>query len=101
MRRGRVYTSSNLSRIHRVEPAAVVLALDELVDRGVLRTCLNSRKLPGYCLVEAAILPVPADSARPPRAVATRPITRCLDGALSGYETGIATHRALAMLARR
>lgn len=101
MRRGRVYTSSNLSRIHRIESAAVVLALGELVDQGVLRTCLNSRKLPGYCLVEAAVLPAQADDTKPPRAVATPPVTRRLDGALSGYETGIETHRALAMLARR
>lgn len=104
MRRGRVYTCSNLTRIHRLEPDAVAGALAELVDRGVLRTCLNSRKLPGYCLSESnAVSSAQADEESAPlsREVATPAVTRRIDGVLSGYETELATRRALAMLARR
>jgi hypothetical protein len=101
MRRGRVYTSANLARIHRVEPAAVAGALAELVNRGVLRTCLNSRKLPGYCLIESNAVGVEAESRSLSREVATPAVTRRLDGVLSGYENELSTRRALAMLARR
>jgi hypothetical protein len=99
MRRGRVYTSSNLARIHRVEPDAVVVALAELVAKGVLRECLNSRKLPGFCLAESssALTERQADGG----VVATPAVTRRVDGVLRGYETELATRRALAMLARR
>lgn len=99
MRRGRVYTSANLSRIHRVEPDAVASALAELVAKGVLRECLNSRKLPGFCLAESS--PAPAERQAAGGAVATQAVTRRLDGVLCGYETELATRRALAMLARR
>jgi hypothetical protein len=103
MRRGRVYTSANLARIHRVEPDAVAAALAELVNKGVLRTCLNSRKLPGYCLTESNAVAVQAEqvSASASREVATPAVTRRLDGVLSGYENELSTRRALAMLARR
>ncbi|WP_028224194.1 hypothetical protein [Paraburkholderia ferrariae] len=103
MRRGRVYTSANLTRIHRVEHDAVAHALSELVDRGVLRTCLNSRKLPGYCLTESCATPAVSlpVTVPPAREVATPAVTRRLDGVLSGYESELATRRALAMLARR
>ncbi|WP_411192556.1 hypothetical protein [Paraburkholderia sp. B3] len=99
MRRGRVYTSANLTRIHRVEADAVAHALAELVGKGVLRECLNSRKLPGYCL--AGSNPAPAQSQAVSGEVATPAVTRRLDGVLRGYETELATRRALAMLARR
>jgi hypothetical protein len=101
MRRGRVYTSANLTRIHRVEPDAVADALAELVNRGVLRTCLNSRKLPGFCLTESNAGGVQVESLSVSREVATPAVTRRLDGVLSGYENELATRRALAMLARR
>jgi hypothetical protein len=101
MRRGRVYTSANLARIHRAEPEAVAGALAELVNRGVLRTCLNSRKLPGYCLTESNVVAAQAEPVSTPREVATPAVTRRLEGVLSGYESELSTRRALAMLARR
>jgi hypothetical protein len=101
MRRGRVYTSANLTRIHRVEPDAVAGALAELVNKGVLRTCLNSRKLPGYCLTESGAVDVQAQALPASCEVATPAVTRRLEGVLSGYESELSTRRALAMLARR
>jgi hypothetical protein len=99
MRRGRVYSSANLTRIHRVEAEAVARALADLVSKGVLRECLNSRKLPGYCLAESTSSPEQRQVAT--GEVATPAVTRRLDGVLRGYESELATRRALAMLARR
>jgi hypothetical protein len=104
MRAGRAYTARNLARLHGTPVDTLNHALHELAEDGKIRPCYNSRREKGYCA--ARVEPPPAsetgeDTAQVATSVATQPVTRRLDSALTGYGSAMDAHRALAMLVRR
>lgn len=79
-------------------------ALCELVAHGSVGLRDNGLKAMGYCRNEAGETPSAqqyTDSPLAATSIATFPVTRKLEGSLSGYDSAIQQHRNLAMLARR
>jgi predicted DNA-binding transcriptional regulator len=100
MRHNRVYTVATFSRLFSVSEKVIETALATLLESGKVRACLNARRDMGYCLAGAKPSGVSAELSDV-TTVATLPVTRCIDGALAGYERQLDAHRSLAMLTRR
>jgi hypothetical protein len=103
MRRGRIYTAANLARLLGEKVSTVDEALCELVASGSIEACNQSMHALGYRRAEVhSAQPTQSDSTQPTEtSVATFPVTRRLEGSLTGYGASMEQHRALAMLARR
>jgi hypothetical protein len=104
MRRGRIYTASNLGRLLGEKADAVEQALCELVADGSVEACNKSMNVLGYRrseLMHVQQTAHPDTRQEAETSVATSPVTRRLEGSLSGYSASIERHRVLAMLVRR
>lgn len=100
MRHNRVYTVVTFSRLFGVSEQAVEAALATLIANGQVRPCNNARRNTGYCLAGTPQAPGSQELLRE-TSVATAPIARRFDRALSGYDRQLDQQRSLAMLVRR
>jgi hypothetical protein len=103
MRHGHVYSAANLGRLLGVSVDEITNALCKLVEDGTIRASDIGSDGHGYCrdLPGQTLHAGRDDSQQAATSIATFPVTRKLEGTLSGYEKAMEQHRALAMLARR
>jgi hypothetical protein len=100
MRHNRVYTAVTFSRLFGVSEAAVEAALATLIANGQVCSCNNARRNPGYCLTGTPQAQGSQELVSQ-TSVATAPMARRFDRALSGYGRQFDQQRSLAMLVRR
>jgi hypothetical protein len=87
MRRGRIYTAANLARLLGEKVSTVDEALCELVANGSIEACNQSTHALGYRRAEVhTTQPAVADATQQTElSVATFPVSRRLEGSLTGY----------------
>jgi len=100
---GQEYSATQLAHLLQVPRSAAAGMLRELSDEGLLRIIRKSARVVHFTPERPNPRPRAKRDPRPastPTSVATFPITRTLEGCLSGYDSELTRQRRLALLAR-